>query len=129
MGNLCSFPDTNVFNIDQEVTCFVTNRSNDAIVHYNNILDAYKFASTVIDTHIGNRQYNNVKIISFNDLCDLFEKNPTECVIIDHDTSAKTYIYLGHHIHDQILIYNPRTYKEKYLIEHYNKVKVENYFR
>ena len=127
----CTLSKTNtVFDVNQPVSCFVSTRSNDAVINYESITEAYQFASTVLDKYIGDKRDEIKPVLSFNELCNILQKNSNECVIIDHNIIGLTYIYLGHDIHDAIVLFNPTVYREKDLIRHYQRVgKIENYFR
>jgi len=131
MGNtICLLPDnTNLFDMDQPVTCFVSTRSIDAIIHYNNIIDAYNFASTVLETYVGRKRDEIKPVLSINELCSILEKNSNTYVVVDNNIIGMIYIYLGHEIHDDIALYNPEIYREKDLIRHFQRVgKIENLF-
>ena len=132
MGNLLCLPfkANVVFEVNQPVTCFVSTRSNDAIVYYDTITEAYDFASTVLEKYIGDNEGKINPILSFNELCNMLQANNNEYITIDNNSICTVSLYLGHFIHNDILILEPKIYREKDLIRHYQRVgKIENYFR
>lgn len=131
MGNtICLLQSkSSVFNMNQPVTLFISTRSIDAVIHYNNIIDAYNFASTVLETYVGEKRGEIIPILSVDEVCSTLEKNSNMYVIVDNNIIGITYIYLGHEIHDAIALYNPQIYREKELIRHFQRVgKIENLF-
>jgi hypothetical protein len=132
MGNVCCLPlnDNTVFNVNQPVTCFISTRSIDAIIYYENVTEAYEFASNVLEKYVGEKENNIRIVISFNQLCNKLETNTNEYVTIDNNSMGMVCMYLGHFIHDDISLLNPKIYREKDVIRHYIRVgKIENYFR
>jgi hypothetical protein len=132
MGNIfcLSVKENTVFELNQPVTCFVSTRSNDAIVYYDSITEAYDFASIVLDKYIGDKEGEIKPVLSFNQLCNILQKDRNDYITVDNNSIGSVSIYLGHFIHDDLLIYNPKIYREKDLIKHYQRVgKIESYFR
>jgi len=125
MGNaLCNSSDTSGIHINQPATCYVSNSSNDAIVYYENLIDAYDFASTVITTHIGVKRGEIKSIKSFDEICDILTLDPNTFINIDSNVIGSTYIYLGNYTHSSLEFIQPELYTEKNLIKHYNRVKL-----
>jgi hypothetical protein len=131
MGNIYCLPlnDNTVFDVNQPVSCFISTRSIDVIIYYESVTEAYDFASIVLEKYVGDKENKINTVISFNQLCNKLQTNSNEYITIDNNSLGNVCIYLGHYIHNDISLLNPKIYREKDVIRHYQRVgKIENFF-